>query len=155
MNSNPKYRQNWILDCLKANPTQNYAAMFSQYLDMFSFSEQTFVKDWKKANSTFKSFQEAINKAKLGEIIAQEKKAVKLNILTKIERQKILSDIVRGDIKTWKEAIGKFGTERLEFYDPVKYIAELNKMDGSYIQNIDPDIDSEITEIIIKRANAT
>lgn len=155
MNSNPKYRQNWILDCLKANPTENYTGMFAKYSPKFALSKVTFDKDWKKANSVFKSYQDLINKAKLDESIAQEKKAVKLNILTKIERQKILSDIARGDIKTWKEANGKFGTERLEFYDPVKYIAELNKMDGSYIQNIDLDIDSEITEIIIKRASAT
>ena len=147
MDNNPAYRQSWILDNLKINPTENYAGMFSKYRAKFSFSEQTFVKDWKKANIVFKSYHELINKAKLEQSIATEKEAVKMNILTKLERQKILSDIVRGDLKTWKESISKFGTERLEFYDPVKYIAELNKMDGSYILPIDEQI--KIVEPVI------
>ena len=137
MDNNPAYRQNWILDNLKINPTESYTVMFGKYSGEFGLSDKTFDKDWKKSNIVFKSYHELINKAKLDQSIATEKEAVKMNILTKLERQKILSDIVRGELKTWKESISKFGTERLEFYDPVKYIAELNKMDGSYILPVD------------------
>lgn len=155
MNDNPAYRQNWILDNLKSNPTESYNDMFTKYSQDFpNISRRTFTKDWEKANSAFKSYHVLINNAKLEESIAQEKEAVKRNILTKVERQQLLSDIARGTVKTWRDGISKFGTERLEFYDPVKYIAELNKMDGSYAQ-IDDSDEAVITQIKIVRSNGT
>lgn len=71
------------------------------------------------------------------------------NILSKAERQLLLSDIARGQVKVWKEALTKDGTVKLNYYDPAKYIAELNKMDGAYIEEIGANTD--ITEIKITR----
>lgn len=61
------------------------------------------------------------------------------NIMSKIERQQLLSEIARGDKKIWKEASTINGIVMLESYDPLRYIAELNKMDGSYASDIDKD----------------
>lgn len=71
--------------------------------------------------------------------------AAKMGILSKLERQKILSDIAIGDVTHLKEVATKFGVETLTVYptwnDRRTAIAELNKMDGSYI--IDPDTENE------------
>lgn len=56
------------------------------------------------------------------------------NIMSKYERQLLLSDIARGDKLIWKEAVSKMGVERLESYDPTKAIDILNKMDGAYLK---------------------
>jgi len=54
------------------------------------------------------------------------------NILSKIERQQLLSDIAIGKKKVWKEAVSRDGVVKLSSYDPLRYIDLLNKMDGSY-----------------------
>lgn len=78
-----------------------------------------------------------------------------LGILSKLERQKILSDIARGNVTHQKEVATKFGIETLTVYptwaDRKAAVSELNKMDGAYISNIDTE--EEITEITIKRIN--
>ena len=110
-------------------------------------------KRWTNSRSSIYNYYEAAEKLhkpyldKIQEIENQtiEKvvsEYVTLNILSKIERQQILSDIVRGKKKVWKEAISKNGVEKLRSYDPLRYIAELNKMDGSYIQT-DPETEED------------
>lgn len=71
------------------------------------------------------------------------------NILSKLERQLLLSDIATGKVKVWKEAVTRDGIVKLGSYDPAKYIAELNKMDGAYVEEIGANTD--ITEIKITR----
>lgn len=71
------------------------------------------------------------------------------NILSKLERQLLLSDIATGKVKVWKEAVTRDGIATLSSYDPVKYITELNKMDGAYVEEIGNNTD--ITEIKITR----
>lgn len=61
--------------------------------------------------------------------------AAKMGILSKLERQKILSDIATGKLTTWKEIGTKDGIQKAHIFNPIQAIAELNKMDGSYIIN--------------------
>jgi hypothetical protein len=111
------------------------------FLDNFSFTEPTYYNWKKEALKRFSTFA--------GVIEAKELEAVgelaKAGILTKLERQKILSDIAIGDVTHLKEVATKFGVETLTVYptwnDRRTAIAELNKMDGSYI--IDPDTENE------------
>lgn len=97
-NSNPKYRQNWIVELLKTNPTANYTFVFAKYSDEFGLSDRTFDKDWKTANVTFTAYQELINLAKLDESIEIEKQAVRDGLMHKNEAMIILSNIARGAI---------------------------------------------------------
>lgn len=63
----------------------------------------------------------------------------KSGILSKLERQLILSAFARGERYAWKEAVSKNGVKRLDSYDPLRYIAELNKMDGAYMDELEKD----------------
>jgi len=99
--NNPKFRQNWILDELKINPTIGFSYLFSKYLEKFSKSEVTFSKDWNKANEALKQYQFLINSAKLEQSIETEKEAIKRNILTKLHAMEILTDIaIKGEKDT-------------------------------------------------------
>lgn len=97
--NNPKTRQQWILDGLKINPSISFRDMFSDYYAKFSKSEVTFSKDWNKANTELKEYQQIINNAKLEESIATEKEAVKRNILSKLDAMEILTEIAIGKPK--------------------------------------------------------
>lgn len=76
-----------------------------------------------------------------------------MGILTKLERQKILSEIAIGRVTHTKEVATKFGVETINVWpswsDRRAAIQELNKMDGAYVSDIDPD--EEITEVVIRR----
>jgi hypothetical protein len=108
------------------------------------------IYDWYRvAETKYKEFLSVANPIiEAKEIEALGQIAVS-NILSKLERQLLLSDIARGNVKVWKEALSKDGKVKLSYYDPVKYINELNKMDGAYIE--DQGNDNDITEIKITR----
>lgn len=76
-------------------------------------------------------------------------------ILSKIERQKILTQIALGEIPLTKYVVADGVIHDMpvvpSWNDRKAAIAELNKMDGAYISNIDTE--EEITEITIKRIN--
>lgn len=91
--NNPKTRQQWILDELKKAPATSYVEMFGKYSQNFAKSNKTFDKDWLKANSELKQYQESIKKAKLEQSIETEKEAVKRNILSKLDAMEILSNM--------------------------------------------------------------
>jgi hypothetical protein len=102
-----------------------------------------FGKKWEIPKSTYYRWYEEAEKRhqpylnKIQEIENQtiEKvvsEIVTANIMSKIERQQLLSDIARGDKLIWKEAVSKEGVVQLQSYDPTKAIDLLNKMDGSY-----------------------
>jgi hypothetical protein len=97
--NNPKFRQQWILDELKKAPTTSYVEMFAKYSQEFAKSNKTFDKDWNKANTELKEYQQIINNAKLEESIATEKEAVKRNILSKLDAMEILTEIAIGKPK--------------------------------------------------------
>lgn len=76
-----------------------------------------------------------------------------MQILTKLQRQQILSEIAIGKVTHTKYVPTKFGVEVIEVHptwsDRKAAISELNKMDGSYLNEIETEDD--ITEIVIKR----
>jgi len=74
--NNPKYRQQWILDGLKANPSISYVDMFTTYSQKFTKSNKTFSLDWNKSNESLKQYLQLINSAKLEQSIETEKEAV-------------------------------------------------------------------------------
>lgn len=69
------------------------------------------------------------------------------NIMSKLERQILLSEIAKGERLVWKDANSINGVVRLESYDPAKYIDLLNKMDGVYVTK--EDIDEEANDLNI------
>lgn len=77
-----------------------------------------------------------------------------LGILSRLERQIILTDIARGNVTHTKEVATKFGIETLTVYptwsDRKAAIQELNKMDSAYMP-ADTEDDDEIKEITVKR----
>jgi hypothetical protein len=73
--------------------------MFAKYSQEFAKSNKTFDKDWLKANTELKEYQQIINNAKLEESISLEKEAVKRNILSKHDALEILSEIAQGKVK--------------------------------------------------------
>lgn len=117
--NNPKYRQKWILDVLKYEPTTTFKNMFSKYSDKFSgLSEVTFNKDWKTAQIELKEYLHLIESEKLKESIKTEKEAVRRNILDKIDVMGFLSNIIQD--KNEKTS------------DRLKAVVEFSKMNGWY-----------------------
>lgn len=104
-----------------------------------------FGKKWEIPKSTYYRWYESAEKLhqpylkKIQEVENQtiEKvvsEIVTANILSIAERKQLLSDIATGVKPVWKESISKSGIERLQSYDPAKYIDLLNKMDGAYLK---------------------
>jgi len=77
-----------------------------------------------------------------------------MGVLSRLDRQKILTEIAVGRVTYQKEVATKFGIETLTVYpswsDRKAAIQELNKMDSAYLP-AEPDDDSEIREITVKR----
>lgn len=146
MTNNPAYRQNWILDRLKANPIESYNDMFTNYLQNFTNSRQTFTKDWLKANARFSTYQETINNAKLEESIKIEKEAVKRNILSKNDGLEILTEIAQGKAKKVEGEI--FMPSFNERTNAIKTIASLEGWEAP--KQIEDVTKKEPTEITFK-----
>ncbi len=94
--------------------------------------KSTYYRWYDEAVKLHKPYLDKIQEIEFQTIEKVVSEVVTSNIMSKLERQQLLSDIARGEKTIWKEAIGKFGVERLDSYDPAKYIDLLNKMDGSY-----------------------
>lgn len=114
--NNPKSRQAWIYEKLINEPTLNYVETFAMYSENFAFSRRTFDKDWKKATARFKEYQERINEEKLKEAIKIEKKAVKRDILTKIESMELLTKFAKD--------------KKLKVYERINALKELANYEG-------------------------
>lgn len=142
--NNPKTRQQWILDLLKGEPTLSYVDCFAKYSQNFAKTRRTFDKDWKKAQEQLKEYQDAINKAKLEESIKQEIKAVKRDILNKLDAQEILTKIAKGvATRVEDKIVVPSASER------VKAVSELSKMQGwndPIKQNVNNKITIEIVD---------
>ena len=109
------------------------------------------IYDWyKEAEKLHQPYLNKIQEVENQTIEKVVSEIVTANILSIAERKQLLSDIATGVKPVWKESISKSGIERLQSYDPAKYIDLLNKMDGAYLKEED-DGDAEIREIIIKR----
>ena len=137
-----------ILKQLKAGTDK--AVILQKLTKTYNNSLKSFYNYYDEANEQYQEF------LKVAKPIIQQKEIEALgqiavsNIMSKLERQILLSEIARGEKQVWKEAVSRDGVVKLDSYDPLKYIAELNKMDGAYIVE-DEKIDDKITSITIRR----
>lgn len=111
-------------------------SILSSYVAKCQKSKRTVERWYDSANEQYQDF---LSKARpiveAREIEAMAEVAAS-GILSKIERQKILSDIARGDVSVSKEVLSKFGIETLSSEptanERINAIDKLNKMDGAY-----------------------
>lgn len=118
----------------------------------------TFDRYWGEASKRFKARLDAIEEATTKVAVSMEVKALKKAILSKHERQELLSKLATGEIRSWREVVTESGVIKLEYYsasEAKQNIAELNKMDGDYAP-VKKDITSggepikQITGIIVE-----
>lgn len=126
-------------------------SILKYFLDNFSFTEPTFYNWKKEALIRFALFEAKVNPIIEAKEIEAKGELAKAGILSKLERQLILSQIASGEVRQWKEISTKEGIQKAEYTDQIRAIAELNKMDGSYISEIESE--DNITEIKITRIN--
>ncbi len=122
-------------------------------------SERTFDRYWKEALSRFNALHERTKKALDEVYIEGKKEALKKAILSKHERQEILTQIAKGEIPLTKHIVCDGVIQEVEvvpaWADRKAAIAELNKMDGDYAP-VKKDITSggepikQITGIIVE-----
>jgi len=94
--------------------------------------KSTYYRWYEEAEKRHKPYLKKIQEVENQTIEKVVSELVTSNILSKIERQQLLSDIAIGKKKVWKEAVSRDGVVKLSSYDPLRYIDLLNKMDGSY-----------------------
>ena len=95
----------------------------------------TFDRYWGEASKRYKARLDAIEEATTKVAVSMEIKALKKAILSKHERQELLSKLATGEIRSWREVVTESGVIKLEYYSAAEAkqnIAELNKMDGDY-----------------------
>lgn len=91
------------------------------------------IYDWyKEAEKLHQPYLKKIQDVENKTIEKVVSEIVAANIMSKLERQQLLSDIALGKKKVWKEAVSRDGVVKLQSYDPLRYIDLLNKMDGAY-----------------------
>ena len=95
----------------------------------------TFDRYWGEASKRYKARLDAIEEATTKAAVSMEVKALKKAILSKHERQELLSKLATGETRSWREVVTESGVIKLEYYsasEAKQNIAELNKMDGDY-----------------------
>lgn len=121
--------------------------------EKWQISPRTFDRYWKEANDINGESQIKIKEA-ISEISIETAKAdFKGRILSKLERQAILTQIALGELPLVKYIVADGVIQEREvapnYADRKAAIQELNKMDNAYADDINPD--EELTEIVIKR----
>ena len=108
----------------------------SKIVAEWQISTRTFDRYWKEARSRFQALTEKAQKAKEEVYIQEEKKAAKKAILSKHQRQEILTQIAMGQIPLTKHIVCDGVIQERDtvpnWADRKAAIAELNKMDGDY-----------------------
>ena len=102
---------------------------------LWGLPSSTFDRYWAEASKRFKARLDAIEEATTKAAVSMEIKALKKAILSKHERQELLSKLATGEIRSWREVVTESGVIKLEYYSAAEAkqnIAELNKMDGDY-----------------------
>lgn len=99
MTNTPAHRQQWILEELKKSPLLSFEGCWTKYKLNYTNSRSTFVNDWKKAQSEFKTYQNKLQTEKERVSIETEIEAVKQGLKTKIDRllnyQKLVDDCLK------------------------------------------------------------
>ena len=125
---------------------------------LWGLPSSTFDRYWAEASRRFKARLDAIEEATTKAAVSMEIKALKKAILSKHERQELLSKLATGEIRSWREVVTESGVIKLEYYsasEAKQNIAELNKMEGDYAP-VKKDITSggepikQITGIIVE-----
>ena len=130
----------FIVDCLRKGEARK--VILAKFVKKWQGkSNRTFDRRVRQAENALQGEQQAV-KAKSEESINQAIEARKLNILSAIDRQELLSKIANGEVKVKKPFV--IGGKIMEYpsepdhNDKIKAIAELNKMDGSYDKSDEP-----------------
>lgn len=143
--NNPKTRQAWILDELRTQPNISYSEVLSKYLVKFRKSEQTFVKDWKKASAQLQDYQNTLKKEKEAIAIKEDVKLFKEGLKTKAERlliyQKQINDIqAELELGTTEDVKSSMG-------EPMFITRNLLPVEKSSMRKTLKDLQSEISKI--------
>ena len=125
---------------------------------LWGLPSSTFDRYWAEASKRFKARLDAIEEATTKAAVSMEIKALKKAILSKHERQEILTQIAKGEIPLVKHIVCDGVIQEVyvvpAWADRRAAIAELNKMEGDYAP-IKKDITSggepikQITGIIV------
>ena len=128
-NKKPIYSKNVIeiADWLFKNTEKKISEEISVFCSKFQKTERTIWSYVKKAQKYNKSRIDKQEKARDEVLVEEAKKAIKLDILSRNERMKILSDIANGKAKKIEGRILVPSSS-----EQVRAIAELNKMEGDY-----------------------
>jgi len=106
-----------------------------------------------EANEQYKAFMNVAAPIIQEKEIEAMGELAKAGILSKMERQKILTQIALGTLPLTKYIVADGVIQERDvvpnYADRRAAIQELNKMDGAYVSDIDPDED--ITEVVIRR----
>ena len=126
---------------------------------LWGLPSSTFDRYWAEASKRFKARLDAIEEATTKAAVSMEIKALKKAILSKHERQEILTQIAKGEIPLVKHIVCDGVIQEVDvvpaWADRRAAIAELNKMEGDYAP-IKKDITSggepikQITGIIVE-----
>ena len=131
----------------------------SKICEKWRIAERTFDRYWGEASKRYKARLDAIEEATTKAAVSMEIKALKKAILSKHERQEILTQIAKGEIPLVKHIVCDGVIHEVDvvpaWADRRAAIAELNKMDGDYAP-VKKDITSggepikQITGIIVE-----
>ena len=126
---------------------------------LWGLPSSTFDRYWAEASKRFKARLDAIEEATTKAAVSMEIKALKKAILSKHERQEILTQIAKGEIPLVKHIVCDGVIQEVDvvpaWADRRAAIAELNKMEGDYAP-VKKDITSggepikQITGIIVE-----
>ena len=126
---------------------------------LWRLPSSTFDRYWAEASKRFKARLDAIEEATTKAAVSMEIKALKKAILSKHERQEILTQIAKGEIPLVKHIVCDGVIQEVDvvpaWADRRAAIAELNKMGGDYAP-VKKDITSggepikQITGIIVE-----
>ena len=126
---------------------------------LWGLPSSTFDRYWAEASKRYKARLDAIEEATTKVAVSMEIKALKKAILSKHERQEILTQIAKGEIPLVKHIVCDGVIQEVDvvpaWADRRAAIAELNKMEGDYAP-IKKDITSggepikQITGIIVE-----
>lgn len=123
----------------------------------WQMSDRTFDRHWKVANEQHAETQYSIQNSIATISTEVFRDNFEGHVLTRLERQSILTQIALGQISLTKYIVADGFIEEREIVpswnDRKAAIAELNKMDGSYLNEIETE--NEIHEIKITRINGS
>lgn len=169
--NNPQNRQQWIYEQLETDGGLTFSECFSRYLVKFSKTEQTFSKDWNKAQQRYRELQQAKERAITEAMVGEAVKAAQNGLKSKYERmasleahiERMEGELADGDVVETKFD-SKSGkplqyTRKMTVSEATQirrtiavYHVELSKMQGDYAAE-KIDIDGDFGTVVVLPAN--